>query len=142
MRNRLFQFASCAAALTLAAPAAAETPVESKPVVDPIDMAAQGLAPAQIEDDAGQRDLDLVAVRTAGCVTVLHAEDGVEFRIDWSQPARGVFAEGFVFIKAPPVQLAIVGDVDEAEQLDKLTRLGQAMEAKAKQCGGWAALTE
>jgi len=120
---------SAIALVAMVPPAAGAPPAPT----DAIDAAAQGLSPVQIEDDIGQRQFDLTAITTTGCVTVLRG-DGAEIRIDWSKAEDGGMSDGFIWVKAPPVQLAIVADVARRDQLEKLIALSNAMGQRAREC--------
>jgi hypothetical protein len=100
---------------------------------DPTALAAKGLK-AVVEDDIGKGgDRTLLSVRTKGCTTRVKAK-GRSWSIDWTK-AEGVAREDtFVFIAAPKVRIAIVGDASIPDQDAKLTALAQAMQAVLARC--------
>jgi hypothetical protein len=103
------------------------------PVAPSIDSAFKGLI-AQVEDDVGKGpDRRLKSIRSTGCKSVLQAK-GKRWVIDWTQAEAVALEGGFIFLKAPPVQLAIVGDGEKPAQREKLKALYRAMATKAGEC--------
>ena len=100
---------------------------------DPTALAAKGLN-AVVEDDIGKGgDRKLLSVRTKGCTTRVKAK-GRSWNIDWTK-AEGVAREDtFVFVAAPKVRIAIVGDASIPDQDAKLTALAEAMQAVLARC--------
>jgi hypothetical protein len=98
-----------------------------------IDAASKGLV-AQIEDDVNKgRDHQLKAMRTKGCKTRLRATNR-SWTVDWSKAEAVLLEDTFIFIKSPPVQIAIVGDASKPDQWAKLKALYGAMIAKVEAC--------
>jgi hypothetical protein len=103
------------------------------PATPSIDSAFKGLI-AQIEDDVGNGpDRRLKSIRTAGCKSILQAK-GKSWTVDWAKAEAVALEDSFIFLKAPPVQLAIVGDMGKPAQREMLRVLYRAMATKASEC--------
>ena len=107
---------------------AAQSP---SPAPDPIARAIDGLV-AEVEEDR-QPDRRLETMATNGCETVVTAAGGT-WTIDWRRAQRVVLEDTFVFVDAPPVRLAIVGDAGIPAQAARLVALSEAMQAAAARC--------
>lgn len=114
----------------------------AEPARDPIDAAAGRMGLVQIEDDVGQRQFYLAGTETTDCVTVLRGKDGETLAIDWTKTRAAVMSEGFIWVQAPPAGLAIVGDVERREELEKMIVLSGEIGKRAKRCAGPAAMTD
>ena len=100
---------------------------------DPIAQAAVGLN-AQIEDDIRPGgDIRLVSFQTKGCKTRMIGTTR-NWTIDWRKAEMVALEDSFVFVAAPPVKLAIVGDASITDQAAKLAALNAAMQGAAAQC--------
>ena len=108
---------------------AAQSP---SPAPDPIARAIEVLV-AEVEEDR-QPDRRLEAMATNGCETLVTAA-GRTWTIDWRRAQRVVLEDTFVFVDAPPVRLAIVGDAGSPEQAARLVALSEAMQGAAARCG-------
>ena len=97
-----------------------------------IDVLAAMLDPAEVEDDNGP-DAEMRNVETKGCTTGIETK-AREYSIDWTKPAQVVLGDTFVFIEAPPVKLAIVGDASRPRQAEVLKSLARAMNELAAKC--------
>jgi hypothetical protein len=98
-----------------------------------IDGAFKGVI-AQIEDDVGKGpDRRLKTIHTTGCKSTLQAK-GKRWTIDWTKAEAVALEDSFIFLKAPPVQLAIVVDMGKPTQSEKLRAMYRAMAAKAGEC--------
>ena len=117
--------------LLVAQPAA---PDAAGPVItDTIGLAADGLD-AQIEDDVNPGgDSLLVSMKTTGCKTELIGSTR-QWTIDWRKTEMVAPGDTFVFVDAPPVKLAIVGDASKPDQAAKLSALYAAMSAIGARC--------
>jgi hypothetical protein len=105
----------------------------SAPANDPIAEAATGLN-AQIEDDVRPGgDIRLVSFKTKGCKTRM-AGTTRKWTIDWSKAEMVALEDTFVFVAAPPIKLAIVGDASIPDQAAKLVALNAAMQDAAARC--------
>lgn len=98
---------------------------------DPIARALEGLV-AVVEED-GQPDEPLLGMQTRGCETIVTAA-GRRWTIDWRRSEGVALHDTFVFVSAPPVRLAIVGDASRPDQAAKLLALNEAMQAIAGRC--------
>ncbi len=100
---------------------------------DPIAAAAQGLN-AQIEDDMRDGgDLRLVSMTTKGCKTRM-VSTARRWTINWRKARMVALEDTFVFVEAPPVKLAIVGNASIPAQAAKLAALNAAMQGAAARC--------
>ena len=90
-----------------------------------------GLYAVVEEDD--QPDRRLLALRTSGCTTRVTAE-GRSWTVDWRKADAVALEDTFVFVSAPPVKLAIVGDASKPDQAAKLSALHLEMLAAARRC--------
>ena len=102
-------------------------------VPDPISAAVNGLV-AVVEED-GQPDVRLEGMRTDACRTVVMAA-GRQWTIDWHRVEAVALEEGFVFVAAPPVRIAIVADGLQPDQAERLRLLDSAMRQVAQRCAG------
>ncbi len=103
------------------------------PAADPIAQAAVGLN-AQIEDDVrASGDIRLVSFKTKGCKTRMIGTTR-KWTIDWRKADMIALEDTFVFVSAPPVKLAIVGDASIPDQATKLVALNAAMQDAATRC--------
>jgi azurin len=114
--------------------AAALQVVAAEPIItDTIGLAADGLN-AQIEDDINPGDDSrLVSMKTTGCKTELIGSTR-QWTIDWSKTEMVAPGDTFVFVDAPPVKLAIVGDASKPDQAAKLSALYAAMSVIGARC--------
>jgi hypothetical protein len=126
----------------IASPALARTSIKSAPT-EAIDRAAKGVV-AQIEDDVAKKgDWMFQSVRTTGCTSIVTAKpinpggDGAlgRWTIDWATAEAVQMQYNFVYIKAPGLQFAIVGN-GKAKATRKLAALAQAMQVKMGACLG------
>ncbi len=100
---------------------------------DPIAAAASGLT-AQIEDDMRPGDDSmLVSMKTKGCKTRMTGTTR-KWTIDWRKAEMVSLQDTFVFVSAPPIKLAIVGDASIPDQAAKLAALNAAMQDAATRC--------
>jgi hypothetical protein len=103
------------------------------PAADPIAVAATGLN-AQIEDDIRPGgDIRLVSFKTNGCKTRMVGSTR-KWTIDWRKTEMVAFEDTFIFVSAPPIKLAIVGDASIPDQAAKLAALNAAMRGAATRC--------
>jgi hypothetical protein len=100
--------------------------------VDAIAAATVGLV-AEIEDDATHTDSSLLSMTTTGCRTRVLSE-GHDWTIDWTKTELLAPEATFIFVQAPPVKFAIVGDASKPDQAQKLAALYTAMVAVASRC--------
>lgn len=98
---------------------------------DPIAAAARGLA-AEIEDDNGP-DFAMESIAGRGC-TVTIAGHGHRWTIDMTNARAVTLGDTFVYVAAPPVALAIVGDASKPDQAAKLKGLATALTDLAARC--------
>jgi hypothetical protein len=98
---------------------------------EPIDKAFTGLV-AEVEDDLGP-DYPLQAIQTKGCKSKLIAK-GKAWSVNWAKAEMVALEDTFVFIMAPRIKLAIVGDASKPDQRIKLEALYDAMMDKAGTC--------
>jgi hypothetical protein len=100
---------------------------------DPIAQAATGLN-AQIEDDIRPSgDTRLVSMTTKGCKTRVVGTKR-KWTIDWGKAEMVALEDTFVFVEAPPVKFAIVGDASIPDQAAKLVALNAAMQNAVARC--------
>ena len=138
---KTFTLFAAAALISPTCPSFAQTPADPPvtitPIIapdDPIAAAASGLV-AQIEDDNNPGgDLQLVSMKSDGCVTTIMA-NGRNWTVDWAIPGRVEPADTFIFIDVPPVKIAIVGDASKPDQAEKLSALFYAMFETQLDCG-------
>ncbi len=111
-------------------------PIAAGPVItDTIALASDGLN-AQIEDDVNPGgDSRLVSMKTIGCKTELIGSTR-QWTIDWRKTEMVAPGDTFVFVDAPPVKLAIVGDASKPDQAAKLNALYAAMSVIEERCKG------
>jgi hypothetical protein len=72
-------------------------------------------------------------MKTKGCKTQIVGTTR-KWTIDWRKVKIVALEDTFVFVAAPPVQLAIVGDASIPEQAAKLAALNAAMKQAAARC--------
>lgn len=108
------------------------TPVMERRVAsDPIAKAFAGLR-AVIEDDINP-DTKIISMKTTGCQTHVVAK-ARQWTIDWSKAEAVALEDTFVYVVAPPVKFAIVGDASKPDQAAKLRALAVAMREMAERC--------
>jgi hypothetical protein len=98
---------------------------------DPVAVASRGLN-AVIEDDI-HPDTKLISMKTSKCKTLVVAA-ARQWTVDWSKAEAVALEDTFVYLLAPPVKFAIVGDASKADQAAKLRALARAMQTMAASC--------
>jgi len=114
----------------------------AEPPADPIDAAAKAVTPLGIEDDGSHDEFFVSRFTTTGCVTVVRGTGAQEIVIDWKKAAVAAMSEGFIYVRAEPISLAILADVDRRDQYDKLVALSAAIGKRAKECAGPPVVTD
>jgi hypothetical protein len=110
----------------------AAAPYVERPMVgDPVAKAIVGLR-AVIEDDV-HPDTKLISMKSKGCQTLVVAA-ARKWTIDWSRAEAVSLEDTFVYVMAPPVKFAIVGDASKPNQAAKLRALAVAMQGMAERC--------
>lgn len=99
---------------------------------DAIAAAADGLT-AAIEDDRNALDSEMLSISNTGCITHITAKER-NWDVDWRNALMLSREDTFIFVKAPPVQLAIVADMAKPGQSEKLDKLALAMAEVAEKC--------
>ncbi|MGL5838530.1 MAG: hypothetical protein ACRCY3_08535 [Sphingorhabdus sp.] len=107
--------------------------VPGNEIADPIAVAIKGLNPIEIEDDVGKADAPVKAIVTKGCKTAFKTGKGTII-VNWSRIEQLGPADTFVFVKAPGVQFALIGDASRPDQAKKLANVHAAMLAMAQRC--------
>ncbi len=139
MRAALFAAALLMAAVS--APIAADdglggtlppAPPPPANVKDPISAAIKGLV-AQIEDDQGPGDPRLVRAKTNECITQLVGKKR-SWQIDWRTVTALGSGDTFIYVHAPDLKIAIVGQAWKPKQARKLAELLAAMQAVQEPC--------
>jgi hypothetical protein len=105
--------------------------MERRMVGDPVAKAFAGLN-AVIEDDI-HSDTKLLSIKTMRCRTRVVAAARA-WTIDWSKAEAVVLEDTFIYVLAPPVKFAIVGDASKPDQAAKLRALTVAMQGMAVRC--------
>jgi hypothetical protein len=108
------------------------TPVFDRRLLgDPIAQAVKGLN-AVIEDDI-HPDTKLISMKTKKCETRVVAA-ARQWTINWTKAETVALEDTFVYVVAPPVKFAIVGDASKPDQAAKLQMLTRAMRTMADLC--------
>ncbi len=109
------------------------TGVAASPVASEIDRAFTGLV-AVVEDDIGRGpELRLKKIQSKACKSKLVGKKQI-WTVDWKKVDAVALEDTFIYLSAPSVKLAIVGDASQPDQLRKLQMLHRAMSEKALSC--------
>lgn len=114
---------------------------------DPIAAAVPGLVAAIEQDELDPehpRQLTpeeeanpeprLESITTQGCTSRIVGVGGRSWTLDWRRIQVAAFANGFIYIRAPDLSLAIVGDASIPEQYARFVTLIDAMHVVHARC--------